>query len=61
MTLPDLDDFYDDAIALIGLLLGKRGEPTDSEITLVAQKLRGGWQQGWVANAQLASRRRWRC
>ena len=61
MELPDLDDFYDDAFALVVLLLGKRGEPTDSEIMLVAQKLRGGWQQGWVANAQLASRRRWRC
>jgi hypothetical protein len=60
MELPDLDDFYDDAFALVVLLLGKRGEPTEAEILLVEQALRAQCQNCWVAHEQAMPRRRWR-
>ena len=58
MELPDLDDFYDDAIRSAVLLLGKGSEPTAAEILLVQQAMRGQWHDGWVAHAQSMPRRR---
>jgi hypothetical protein len=60
VNLPALDDFHHDAIALAALLLGRCRKPTEAEILVIEQALRGVWHAGWVAHAQSLPRRRFR-
>ena len=58
MTLPAPADFYDDALRLAVLLLGRRGEPTEAEVILIEEALAAQWRAGWLAHAASLPRRR---
>jgi hypothetical protein len=46
------------AVGLLILLFSDAGKVTDSQVLLVEQALKAAWQNGWLAHAQMASRRR---